>query len=212
MMLAALEDLRGRNVVLDGVPAMQDMYSKYQFKPSTVLIFGVELKAAAKGLCFAPQSTNIQLDRIDLDNIKSVMKFDKTISTIDRSDHLPGWIISNCSVSFGAFQDGACVGYICARYDSRLKRYKIQPLFADSDDIGLALIQALVNCPSMPAHPTLSFRPTVQNKERSLGVIQKCGEVLEISEVTTQRMHLVSEVKLPLHRVFSITNRHYTII
>ena len=205
-----LNTLQGRNIILDSVPVRQDFYRKHGFQSSNTVLSLI--RATVKPLIDFEDPAKIQIQPIGETNIDAVLKYDMSVSLIDRSDHLVDWVMPISGQSLAAFREGVCVGYICVRYEDGRNIHRVQPLYADTPHIARALMQkCLISCLTTESS-SLNIRMNIAsgNQEGSQALVQQFGDVE--TSVCGCRMHSIQEVEVPWRKVFSIVNKYNTII
>lgn len=203
----ALDALKGRNILIESVADRRGMYRNFGFTNSEQTIFSI--KGIAQAIPGYKLPNDLEIRKVTEGNVGDVIAYDKSISTIDRSDHLTTWLLSSCSVTYAAFQDGCCVGFGSARECGPL--YTIQPLYAESDEIAVAVIQALLTKEGISPGSKVVFYPVGQNKAQAVSLASKFG-LTEVLPEFGFRMHTNEEVKFQWGKIFSITNKLNTII
>ena len=210
-MEVALNLLQGRNVIVDSVlHLVDDFYPKFGFHRSSISTCKIQTEIIT--IPEIQPVVDIDMTQVDDTNMVSVMNFDKNVSTINRSDHMPGWLISADGITYGAFHNGECVGYICVKYNPRLMVYVLQPLYANTPDIALQLICTMLQNNHIPVPCTLLMAAVERPyKEKCVTIAKTLGET-KFNEMHSQRMFTKRDVKFTLDKVYSITNPCFTVI
>ena len=95
VMMAALKALDGKNVLLNAVAGTQDMYAKFGFHQSKMtckFILG-HVSSIPNDMSFY----DVVVDLVTEENVCAIRDYDRAVSTIDRWDHQPQWLLSRTS-------------------------------------------------------------------------------------------------------------------
>ena len=206
-----LGGLQARTIILDSLINRTSFYAQFGFRLSDTLTFGVSVQTVTTKHTDVAHDLDLDLLPVTGDNIGRILQYDQTICSIDRLDHIPDWIMSDCSYALGAFQDGHCVGYICARFDDRVNIYRIQPLYADSCDIAKCLLGTLLHSPYIQPNCKLAFASLLDNRDESVALAEMVGTT-EYPTFKAVRMVLKQNIHLLTKNIFAVTNQHNTII
>ena len=131
---AAITQLAGRNIGLDGVVAQQDNYMESGFK------------LAYRNIRYQVKIPNISGENPNIENLRTVafdklMAYDSAHFFTPRSDFLTRWISQPSSRALGYMKNGKLQGYGVVRQCGT--GFKIGPLFADNQIVADQLFVAL---------------------------------------------------------------------
>lgn len=206
VMKEALNSLKGRNVLLNAVEGTLDIYAKYGFKQSEMTSIDI---IGAVGKMQNAKHESINMEPISRLNVNCISDYDRRITSINRWDHMPQWLLSNASVCYMAVEEnsGKVLGYGAIRKAHGF--YKIMPLYADSDEIASALFQTLLD--TVPKDTKVKLRIPIKNKDKCLQVLKPLG-TFKAGTLVEFRLHTISDVLLPYHQIYSLANTENTLI
>lgn len=185
---AALSQLGGRSVGLDGVVAQQENYRKSGFELAhrNIRYGGPVTVSAAADPRIRPIGGELRA---------AVDAYDARHFPVRRQRFLDAWLDPTLRSCLAFVENGAVRGYGVIR-PSREGR-KIGPLFADREDIAEALFQALA---ASGEGPVFLDPPEPNAAARRLAERHGLKPAFE-----TARMYLGPAPDLPLSRIFGIT-------
>ena len=185
-----LEQLKGRNIGLDGVVDQQDNYKRSGFNYAYR-----NIRYQGMGGCEAPSDERLTpLRDLPFDD---VLAYDRPFFPDDRSLFLESWVAQPEATGFGIVENGKLQGYGVLR-PCRLG-YKIGPLFADDSHLAETLFLALCAHTEKDA-PVFLDTPEVNQQAVDLAERQGMTVVFE-----TARMYTGPQPNLPLDRLYGVT-------
>ena len=97
---------------------------------------------------------NIVIYAATADNIDSVVEYDGKVTSLQRSDYVTKWLLSDVTTSLVATRNGVVVGYgvVCLNKDNL---YRLGPLFADSVVIAQTLTLNMLE--TLPGNPLFTM-------------------------------------------------------
>ena len=97
---------------------------------------------------------NIVISAATADNIDSVVEYDGKVTSLQRSDYVTKWLLSDVTTSLVATRNGVVVGYgvVCLNKDNL---YRLGPLFADS--VAIAQTLTLNMLETLPGNPSFTM-------------------------------------------------------
>lgn len=193
---AAMRQLHGRTVGLDGVVAQQENYHRSGFVLAhrNIRYAGVGLAAAAK----PPSAAGVRLVALENIPFAAVLDYDHRCFPAEREHFLREWIAQPGTRTLGAVAGERLLGYGVLR--PCRSGFKIGPLFADSSDIAEAIFSGLRQ--AVPA-----------GEPFYLDVMATAPHVLDMTArhdmqvvFETARMYLGPVPDLPLALTYGITS------
>lgn len=184
---AAMRHLRGRNIGLDGVIALQEKYAKSGFK---IAFRNIRHQCVGGG---AAPSGLTDLSSVAFDEIA---RYDATIFPASRRNFLQRWIAQPQATALGFFEKRRLSGYGVLR--ACRSGFKIGPLFADDAQIADALFQGLAA--RAPGQPIILDAPEANPAAIDLATRHGMEPVFE-----TARMYTKGQPQGRLDRCFGVT-------
>lgn len=191
---AALKNLEGRNIGLDGVVAQQDNYKKSGFK---LAYRNIRYEGIFDGQS-SHNAYNADIIKLSTLPFEILESYERPFFPEDRSGFLKSWINQPDSTALGVMRDGELRGYGVIR--SCRSGYKIGPLFADSPEFAESLFLALQSGMKIKG-PVYLDTPEVNQAAVSLAKRYGMEVVFE-----TARMYTGEKSDLPLERIFGVTS------
>lgn len=185
----ALEQLRGRNIGIDGVLAKQRQYTKFfgfDFAYRNIRYGGVVMAEGAS-------SSVVPLGAVTFEEIA---RYDRLHFPAPREEFLRAWIAMPHARGLAVVRDGTVRGYGVIR-ECR-EGFKIGPLFADDAEIAEGLFLSL--CRFTFGRPVFLDVPEVNAAAKTMAERQGMREVF-----VTARMYRGRIPDLPLDRIFGVT-------
>ncbi|MCF8363058.1 MAG: GNAT family N-acetyltransferase [Prolixibacteraceae bacterium] len=187
----AMQYLGERNIGLDGVVEQQDNYRKMGFKTAYKNI-------RYEGLTFKINNDSKNITPLLNSQIEEVVAFDSKLFPVPRPIFIKQWLSMAESYTMVARINGKINGYGTIR--KCREGYKIGPLFADSYQTALDILQALVN--SIPSGALFYLDiPDINISAKSLVDNLRMKKVFE-----TARMYSKYSPNIDLNKVFGITS------
>ncbi|BCJ92226.1 N-acetyltransferase GCN5 [Terrihabitans soli] len=186
---AAMAQLEGRVIGLDGVLAQQANYRKSGFALAhrNVRYGGTPGVSVIEDSALAPISS---------EKFASVLEYDRAFFPAPRESFLRSWLLDGGRSSICFVEDGAIKGYGTIR--ACREGHKIGPLFADRPDIADALFRALAA--QAPGEVFLDL----PEPNASAGAMAERYGLKPVFE--TARMYRGPAPDLPLMRIYGITS------
>ena len=211
LMRHVLGTLHGRNVLLNAVEGTQTMYSNFGFTQSELVTVNIYIDCATP-MCDFTGPENLLVKRISGKDelVEAIREYDEAVSTLDRHDYMPQWLLAPNSVCYVAVRGVKCVGYGAIRDDGDF--YKVQPLYADLPEVATSLMQALLSCEEFRPQSLVRFRALVQNQDESLQVAARFGATERRASTKEYRMYTLKDIELPHHKVYSMANTENTLV
>ncbi|OGV68656.1 MAG: GNAT family N-acetyltransferase [Lentisphaerae bacterium RIFOXYB12_FULL_65_16] len=188
---AALADLRGRTIGLDGVVDQQLNYKKSGF----ALAYGNIRHQGVGGGCHSTDPEIVPLSTIPFDKICA---YDKPFFPDSRTQFLRCWIDRPKSVALGILRRRELGGYGVLRICR--SGYKVGPLFADSPEFAERLFVAL-KAQAPEGAPVFLDTPAVNSA--AIDLVKRHNM---IAMFETARMYTGRSPDLPLSRLFGVTS------
>ncbi len=187
---AALKQLAGRTIGLDGVVAQQDNYRKRGFE----LAHRNVRYQGSGGVEPPPDIALVALSEIDFER---VVAYDELHFGALRRAFLAGWILPAQGAALGVLRGGRLSGYGVIRkcWDG----YKVGPLFADDPALADALFCGLARGIATSEKIYLDV-PEVNEGARRLAERHRMSPMFE-----TARMYAGPPPNVPLEHVFGVT-------
>ena len=187
---AAMHQLKGRLVGLDGVLAQQDNYRQSGF----ILAYNnVRMQGIAQ--IAGPVHPGI-VPLADLET-ERVLQYDQPMFPADRARFLRQWITQTGSVALGLVHDGTLYGYGVIR--PCREGYKVGPLFTNDATAAHELLNALMH--QVPSGAPVQLDIAAEHSEaRALATAWHMQPVFE-----TARMYTGAAPRIDLPRQFGIT-------
>lgn len=188
---AAMAQLKGRIVGLDGVFAQQANYMKSGFK---LAYRNIRYRGMGGGVG-SGDTDIVPLSKMDFDEVGD---YDAPFFPDERRAFLRCWIAQPQGCALGIKQNGRLAGYGVLRICR--SGYKIGPLFADAPDLAERLFLALKsNAPN--GAPVFLDIPEVNPS--ALDLVKRHAMTAEFE---TARMYTGAFPHLPLDRLFGVTS------
>jgi GNAT superfamily N-acetyltransferase len=186
---AAMAQLDGRIIGLDGVLEQQDNYKKsgFGFAHRNVRYGGTPGVSAIE---------DASLVAVTVDNLSAVMDYDRAFFPAPRGEFLRAWLQDGGRTSIAFTEDGAIKGYGTIR--ACRQGHKIGPLFADRPDIADGLFRVLAS--KAPGEVFLDL-PEPNAAARAMAERYGMTPVFE-----TARMYRGTAPDLLLSRIYGITS------
>lgn len=188
---AALKNLAGRNIGLDGVVAQQENYKKSGFKLAYRNI-------RFEGISGGEPPGNAEIIKLSALPFSTINSYERPFFPKDRSPFIKSWINQPDCTALGIMRDGKLKGYGVIR-PCRIG-HKIGPLFADSPESAESLFLSLKS-KIRTKEPIYLDTPEVNQAAMSLAKRHNMEVVFE-----TARMYTGERPDLPLDRVFGVTS------
>jgi len=188
---AAMSQLAGRNLGLDGVVAQQENYRKSGFK---LAYRNIRFEGAASSVS-ADSSVISALDAFPLE---SIIAYDGPFFPAERRAFLTAWLRQPEAIGLGISNAGRLAGYGMIR--PCRTGYKIGPLFADSSEGAEALLNGFTA--RIPAGSAF-FLDVPETNPLALDLAERHG-MRRVFE--TARMYTGEPPDLPLTRLFGVTS------
>ena len=191
---AGLAHLGGRTIGLDGVVAQQDNYRKSGF-----ILAGRNIRYTGRPRSDTTGENN-NIRPVTVDDLDAVALYDQALFPASRDSFIKSWVFPRQGIRREGLmhvgEDGVR-GYGVIRQCR--SGYKIGPLFADNEQIALALFQML--CRKVPDGAEISLDIPETNAS-AIHMAERAGlnPVFE-----TARMYKGKTPSLPLARIFGIT-------
>ncbi len=187
---SGLEQLRGRNIGLDGVVDQQNNYKKSGFK---LAYRNVRYEGVGGGR--DPQDPRtIHLRTVPFEELNA---YDRKFFPEDRAPFLFSWINQPGSTALGIMENGRLTAYGVLR--PCRSGYKIGPLFANHAEVAALLFQSLKSRVK-EGSPVYLDIPEVNRSAVSLAEHHNMKFVFE-----TARMYTGENPDLPLDCIFGVT-------
>ncbi|MES2296130.1 MAG: GNAT family N-acetyltransferase [Pseudomonadota bacterium] len=188
---AAMVQLAGRNVGLDGVVAQQANYAKSGF---ALAYRNIRFAGAGSGQP-VDMAHIVPLSSVDFETLR---QYDAPLFPDERADFLRCWVQQAGSVAVGAMVGGRLAGYAVMR---RCRQgYKIGPLCADTAELADALF---VSLKGRAATGVPVFLDVPEVNLAACGLAQRHG--LQ-SCFETARMYTGAQPAMQLQRQFGVTS------
>lgn len=195
MRLAAMAQLAGRNVGLDGVLEQQENYRRYGFKFAHRNVrYAGEAHAAADALV-PPQGVSVPLTALPFATLAA---YDRAFFPEPREAFLRSWIAQPQTVALGLLVEDKLRGYGVLR--ACRQGYKIGPLFADTPALAETLFNAL--CSSLPVGAAIFL--DVPECNAAAVALAKSHGMTPVFE--TARMYSGEAPDIALDRTYGITS------
>lgn len=186
---AAMKQLEGRNVGLDGVVEQQENYKKSGFK----LVYR-NIRYEGKGGGEPPAHEDIvELTALPFETLSD---FERPFFPEPRNAFLKAWINQPDSTALGIMDGETLAGYGVIR--ACRVGHKIGPLYADSPELAEILFEALKS-KVKETEPVYLDTPEANGAAVSLAQRHGMQVVFE-----TARMYTGEEPSLPLQRIFGV--------
>ena len=194
MRLAAIAQLAGRNVGLDGVLEQQENYRRYGFK------------FAHRNVRYAGESrampvvlpTQVKIATLTALPFATLAAYDRSFFPEPREAFLRAWISQSQTVALGLLEEDELRGYGVLR--ACRQGYKIGPLFADTPALAETLFNAL--CSSLPAGAAI-FLDVPECNAAAVALAKRHG-MTQVFE--TARMYSGEAPDIALDRTYGITS------
>jgi GNAT superfamily N-acetyltransferase len=192
---AAMAQLRGRVVGLDGVIEQQDNYRRSGFE---LAHRNMRFEGVAGAAAVHPAAAGAGLVPLAEVPEAALLDYDRAFFPAERIEFLRQWIAQPGTVALAALQGGRLLGYGVLR-PCRVG-FKIGPLFADSADVAERIFSELQR--HVPADVPFYLDIPACNPE-ALALVGRHG-MKPVFE--TARMYLGSAPELALDRTYGITS------
>lgn len=188
---AGLEQMKGRNIGLDGVVAQQDNYRKSGFK---LAYRNIRYEGTGGG----PTPDFPDIIPLSPALWDRVLEYDRPLFPENRNTFLQAWLRQPESITLGVLKNGRLAGYGMIRVCR--SGYKIGPLFADDPELAERLFISLKS--QIPTgSPIYLDVPEVNTAAVFLAEKYEMKVVFE-----TARMYTGSFPDLPFSRLFGVTS------
>ncbi len=180
---------KGASIGMDGVVAMQPFYKQGGFE----LAYKDErYEKIGRSYPISPQ-----ISAITISDFESILEYDKSCFGFKREIFLKSWLNIPGLHTFKYVESDSLKGYACMRAVN--KGFKICPLFADNQDIAVALYQTCLSIgkgePIYLDVPTPNKAAIEMVKRHEAEYVFECG-----------RMYYGSPPKLKLDKVYGVTS------
>lgn len=188
---AALTHLDNRNIGLDSVLEQEDNYRASGFSRAY-------LNLRFQGTVGGDVQSNVSENVVPLSKVPlaDVIKYDSELFPAPRPQFLQNWINQAEGASFGLLQIGHLKGYGIIR--ACKVGFKIEPLFADDENIAEALFGALTEY----AGGETVFMDIPEVNPSAILLAERHGMKMFTKAV---RMYNRSAPELPMNRIFGVT-------
>jgi ribosomal protein S18 acetylase RimI-like enzyme len=186
---AAMAQLEGRTIGLDGVLEQQDNYKQSGF----AFAHRNTRYAGAPGVSVIEDAS---LVAVTTDQLAAIMAYDRAFFAGPREAFLRVWLLEGGRQSVAFVEDGEIKGYGTIR--ASREGHKIGPLFAERPDIADALFRALAS-----RAPGEVFLDVPEPNAAAKALAERYG-LKAIFE--TARMYRGTAPDLPLKRIYGITS------
>jgi len=188
---AAMHNLEGRVIGLDGVVEQQENYRKsgFVFAFNNLRYEGISEKTSKIDTAIVPLSS---LAFEELNN------YDAPFFPTDRRHFLQNWISQPRCTALGILQNGKLCGYGVIRECE--DGFKIGPLMADSEELAERLFVALQ---THAPNGTSLFLDTPAINPAAIALAERHGMTVSFQ---TARMYLGEAPEFPSERLFGITS------
>lgn len=185
---AAMAQLEGRMIGLDGVLEQQENYRRSGFNLAhrNVRYGGTPALSAIEDSALAA---------VTLENLHAVLDYDRAFFPGPRASFLRPWLLEGGRLSMAFVEDGRIKGYGTVR--ACRQGHKVGPLFADRPDIADALFRALAA--KAPGEVFLDL----PQPNAAAGAMAERYSMKPVFE--TARMYRGPAPELPLMRIYGIT-------
>ncbi|MRS64764.1 GNAT family N-acetyltransferase [Larkinella terrae] len=189
---AAMQQLAGCNIGLDGVVAQQENYKRSGF---TFAYNNIRFEGFSTGKPTPKTGANlVPCDQIDFE---SLLAYDRQYFPANRPEFLAAWLRQPDSVALAALAENQIQGYGMIR--PCRKGYKIGPLFAETAGVAEQLLHALCGQISLQSPYYLDV-PAINPEAVALAGRHGMQPVFE-----TARMYTGSTPDVNLNGVFGVT-------
>ncbi|XP_064638828.1 holothin acyltransferase-like [Lineus longissimus] len=134
-----------------------------------------------------------------------VLEYDKGVHVFPREKFLRAWLGRRNVTTHVAFVDGKVVGY--GLLSSATKGYRLAPLYADTQDAALILIESLVKL--LPTGSDVALYVPEDNRD-AMEIVQSENMVLALDPIV--RQYTKWDVELPLQKVYGVSNLDTTML
>jgi hypothetical protein len=134
-----------------------------------------------------------------------VVQYDTGVHVFPREKFLRGWFGRQKVRTHVAFVDGKVVGY--GLLSSATKGYRLAPLYADTQDVALTLIESLVKM--LPTGSDVALYVPEENND-AMEIAHSENMVLALDPIV--RQYTKWDVELPLQKVYGFANLDVTLL
>ena len=191
---AGLQHLARRTIGLDGVPAQQDNYRRSGF-----VLAGRNIRYSGKKSA-VPGTESLGVQPVRAQTIDAAIAYDRQFFPVDRTGFMRQWLLgadpaNRCGVAFVEDNTIQGLGVIRQCHNG----YKVGPLFAEDQDVALAVLAEL--CRSLPDDADVIIDVPEANQP-AVAMFQAFGfdAIFE-----TARMYKGTMPDLPIARTFGVT-------
>jgi GNAT superfamily N-acetyltransferase len=188
---AAMRNLDGRLIGLDGVMDQQDNYRKSGF----ALAYN---NLRYEGICDGPSITDAAIARLSSLAFEEIQNYDAPFFPADRARFLQNWIRQPQGIALGILRNDKLRGYGVIR--GCVNGFKIGPLMADSEEEAERLFVALQS--HAPKNAPL-FLDTPAINSAAIALAERHGMTVSFE---TARMYRGQAPKFPSERLFGVTS------
>jgi GNAT superfamily N-acetyltransferase len=188
---AAMHNLDGRLIGLDGVIDQQDNYRKSGF----TLAYN---NLRYEGICNGTSITDAAIVRLSSLTFEEINNYDAPFFPDDRARFLQSWISRPQGTALGILRNGRLSGYGVIR--ACINGFKIGPLMADSEEEADCLFMTLQS--HAPNNASL-FLDTPAINSAAIALAEQHGLTVSFE---TARMYRGQAPKFPSDRLFGVTS------
>lgn len=193
---AGMAYLADRTVGLDGVVAQQDNYRKSGFQ-----LAGRNIRFSGVPRQSAPPALTVKIIAVQLEHANQIENLDRACFGASRSEFLQAWVFAAPGTgrkTFAVFDGDELAGYATIR--KCIEGYKIGPLFAQTQQVAVALFQTC--CADAELGATIILDVPEANRQAML--MAESAGLAPVFE--TARMYRGSAPDLPWSNIFGVTS------